>query len=109
MSLGMTYEQYWYGDVWMIKAVREADKRNRQRKSEEMWLQGFYFHIAVSTALANAFRGKGKQPYEYMEEPIRVIPYTEAEKEARAERERQKVIAYFDRLAKKWEKQNKPS
>lgn len=109
LSLGMSYGDYWYGDVWMIEAVREADKRNRQRKSEEMWLQGVYVFNAVSAALANAFRGKGKPPYEYMEEPVRVVPYTEAEKEARAERERQKVIEYFDRLAKKWEKQSKPS
>ena len=104
----MTYEQYWYGDVWMVEAFREADKLNRQRRSEELWLAGLYNYNAVAVAVGNAFRGKGTRPQKYMEEPIRVIPYTEAEKAVIAERERQKTIDYFNRLAEKWEKKNIP-
>jgi len=101
----MTYEQYWYGDVWMVEAYREADKRKRQTKSEELWLAGLYNHNAVAVAVGNAFRKKSAKPQKYLEEPIRVVPYTEAEKAAIAERERQKTIDYFNRLAEKWEKQ----
>ena len=52
-----------------------------------MWLQGVYFFNAVSTALGNAFRKKGAKPVNYMEQPIRILPLSEEEKEAKAEQE----------------------
>lgn len=105
----MSADEFWNGDPWLAADYRAADRLNRQRKSEEMWLQGLYNFRAFSTALANLNFGKKKQkPVPYMEEPIRIIPLTAAEKEAKAEQERQKTIEYFNRLAKKWEKkQNK--
>lgn len=99
----MTHEQYWYGDVWMVEGFREADKLKRQRKSEELWMAGLYNHNAVAVAVSNAFRKKGTAPQKYLEEAIRVVPYTKVEKEMIAKRERQKTIDYFNRLAKKWE------
>lgn len=102
MSLGMSYDEYWNGDVWMIEAYREMDNLKRQRKSEEMWLQGLYIYNAVSVSINNALLKKGARPQKYMEEPIRVVPYSKEEKDAIAERERQKTIDYFNRLAEKW-------
>lgn len=100
----MTAAEFWDGDPWLAAAYRRANDLIRQRKSEEMWLMGLYAFNAVSTAVGNAFRKKGTRPQKYMEEPIRIIPYTEEEKAAIAERERQKTIDYFNNLAKKWEK-----
>lgn len=100
----MTAVEFWEGDPWLAAAYRKSVGIRNQRHSEEMWLQGLYIFNAVSTAVGNAFRKKGTKPQPYMEEPIRVTPMTEAEKEARAERERQKVIAYFNNMEKKWKK-----
>lgn len=72
-----------------------------QKKSEEMWLQGLYNFNAFSVAIGNALAKKGKKPLKYLEEPLRLVPMTEEEKEQRAEQERRKVIAYFNRLAKR--------
>lgn len=104
MSIGMTAAEFWDGDPWLAAAYRESARISNQRKSEEMWLQGLYFYNALSTALSNAFSKKGTRPAKYTEEPIRVVPYTEREREAIAERERQKAIEYFNRVAKKWGK-----
>lgn len=101
----MSAGEFWDDDPWLASDYREAFKLQRQRKSEEMWLQGLYNFRAFSTALANLnFGKKKKDPVPYMEEPIRLIPLTEEEKEAKAEAERQKVIDYFNRMAKRWEK-----
>ena len=100
----MTAAEFWDGDPWLAAAYRESARICNQRKSEEMWLQGLYIYNAISTAMGNAFRKKGVSPAKYMEEPIRVTPYTEREKAANAERERQKTIEYFNKLAKKWNK-----
>lgn len=35
-----------------------------------MYLSGIYTYEAVTTALANAFRGKGKKATEYRKEPL---------------------------------------
>ena len=101
----MTAAEFWDGDPWLAAAYREAARLQNQRKSEEMWLQGLYVYNALSTALGNAFRKKGAKAEKYMQEPIRVVPYSEREREAIAERERQKTIEYFNKLAKKWNKE----
>lgn len=69
LAMGMTYEQYWYGDVWMIKAYREADKLCQERQNQEAWLQGMYFYEGVSVAIYNAMRGKGQPPKQYASQP----------------------------------------
>lgn len=66
-----------------------------------MWLQGLYIYNAVGTVMANAFAKKGATPAKYIEEPIRLTPYTEQEKAEIAEKERRKTVEYFNRLAKK--------
>lgn len=102
LSIGMTADEFWNGDPWLTVEYQRADELKRQRQSEEMWFMGLYNFNAVSTAIYNAFRGKAK-PKNYLEQAIRVTPYTEEEKAAIAERERQRTIDYFNKLAKKWE------
>lgn len=99
----MSAEQFWNGDPWLAPAYIKADSYKRQRQSEEMWFMGLYNYKAVATAVQNSFRAKNAKPQKYFEEAIRVIPYTEEEKAEMAERERQKTIDYFNKLAKKWE------
>ena len=100
----MTYDQFWHGDVWLADAYYRADQLSIQRRSEEMWLQGLYNFAAVSVAVGNALRRKGAKAKTYPEEPIRLIPLTEEEKAARAERERRKAVEYFNNLQKKWDR-----
>lgn len=87
----------------MAEAYYQANQLSIQRRSEEMWLQGLYNFAAVSLAVGNALRKKGEKPKTYPEEPIRLIPFTEEEKAARAAKERQKAVDYFTKLQKKWD------
>lgn len=102
MAMGMSYAEYWEGEPQMAAHYRTAYNLKRQRKSEEMWLQGLYFYDALSVALKNALAKKGTRPAKYMEEPLRITPLTSEEKELQAEKERQKTIEYFNKMAKKW-------
>lgn len=103
----MSPDEFWLGDPWLAFAYKRAHAYRNQQASEQMWLQGLYNFHAFSTALSNLhFDKKTHQVNKYMEQPIRVIPLTEMEKEQKAEEERQKVIAYFNALAKKWGNQN---
>lgn len=74
----------------------------KKRQTEiEMYIAGRYVFDAVSLALANGFRQKGKAPEPWPEEPYRMIPFTEAEEEERAELEREKAIAFFNAMIPK--------
>ena len=92
MMYGMSYEDYWFGDPWQMKAYKNAyDLRNRQ-KNTMLWLEGAYFNNAVSVALANAFRKKGSPPVKYLEKPLDVFPKTEMEEQAEMERKQKELI-----------------
>lgn len=85
----------------MVAVYRNAHRIARQRKSEEMWLQGLYFYAALNASMHNALSKKGAPKQSYIEEPIRITPYTPEEKAEMAQRERMKTIEYFNRLAGK--------
>lgn len=104
----MPYDLYWQGDAWAVVQFRDAYNYEKQRKSEEMWLQGLYVFNAVSVALSNALAKKGSKPKSYIEEPLRVTPLTEEEKAEKAQKEREKVVNYFNRLAASWEGKERP-
>lgn len=67
----------------------------------EMYIAGRYVFDAISLALANGFRQKGKNPEPWLEEPYRLIPLTKEEEEERAEMEREKAIAFFNAMIPK--------
>lgn len=108
MALGVSCEDFWHGDYTQFKFYVQAHDLIRQKQSEYMWLMGAYNFRAFATALSNFhLDGKRHRFNQYSTDIIRVIPYTEAEKEMIAERERQKTIKYFDQLAKNWQKEVK--
>lgn len=67
--MGMTYDQYWYGDPQMVRAFYEAHKMKQEMQNFDAWLHGLYNFEALSIALANAFSEKGTQPENYPNKP----------------------------------------
>ena len=109
MSLGMSYEDFWHGDVAMAKAYREAKALSDKRKNQELWLQGRYIYDAICSAAPLMRFTFSKAPVKaepYLSEPY---PITAAEreekkeKEARLKQERMKAqfAAYVERLKQK--------
>lgn len=96
----MTYDQYWYGDVWMVKAFREADRLRKEQMNTELWLQGLYYYDAVCCALQNAFRKKSDPPAKYPMEPYDIFPkeMTREEREAQEEAERLQAKLYMQQM-----------
>lgn len=78
ISIGMTYDQFWYGDVWLAKVYRDAEELRERRANTEAWRNGFYMASALSSTVGNMFRKKGSRPIKYMDRPI---PLTQKEKE----------------------------
>lgn len=93
LSIGMPYELYWYGDVWEVKAYREADELRQRRFNSEAWLQGMYFYDAISCSLKNALSKSGTAPAKYPEKPYLVDKDEKTEKEIEREEELDRIKA----------------
>lgn len=92
MQYGMTYDDYWTGDPWAMKAYREAYMLRSRQENLMLWLQGVYTNNAVAVAIANAFRKKGSPPVKYLEKPLDIFPKTEAEEQAEMEAKQREII-----------------
>ena len=100
MSIGVPYDEYWYGDytrlkfyykAWEMKSTREVEMNN-----QSAYLAGLYNYNAFSAVMAAfgwALGGKkGHKPDGYMQHPIAI---TENEKKAEKERNARKTIEWF--------------
>ena len=93
LSIGCTYNEFWYGEPWVAASYREAELYRMESRNYDLWLQGLYDFRAVSSALAMAFwNKKGKKPDGYFEYPI---PVTDREKEADKQRRIEKTLEFF--------------
>lgn len=65
----MTWEQYWDGDVWAVESFRKLDRIKKERKNQELWLQGMYFYEGLGCVVHNALKKKGDPLEHYPSEP----------------------------------------
>lgn len=98
MAIGMTYNEYWFGDPYLVRYYRETHNIRRKIKNEEMWVEGMYFSLAI----ANCLDKKNKYP----DKPLDIFPKTEKEKQAEVEAQKQKVIDFFTNVKRKWSTQD---
>lgn len=109
MSIGMSYEDYWHGDVLMAKAYREAKELSDKRRNQEIWLQGRYIYDAICAAaplLRFTFSKAPAKANPYLSEPYPITAEElrkKEEREARLKQERMKAqfAAYVEKLKKK--------
>lgn len=87
LSIGMSYELYWCSDCALVKSFREAEKLKKNKKNQELWLQGMYFYEALcdTAPIINAF-SKANKPTPYSSEPYCLSVKEIEEKKEREER-----------------------
>ena len=99
LSIGMTPEQYWDGDPLLAKYYRQADELKRNRKNQELWLQGMYIYEALCDVapVLQAFANKGTKPAPYTDHPYSLTTKErEDEKKQREKRDREKAKRYME-------------
>lgn len=94
---------FWRLTPRLLHAFVEADRLRKRELEVELYVQGRYVFDAVSLALANGFRSKGSAALNWLEEPYRIVPFTEEEKAAQAEEARQRAIEFFNAMIPKRE------
>ena len=97
----MPAKEYWRGEADLVIGYRRADEMRKQRKNEELWMQGMYFYEALCDAapLFRAFAKKGTKAHPFAKEPYPLKgKRTEKKKESEREqyfRKRDKMEAMF--------------
>lgn len=102
----MTYNDFWHGDVDMVRAYRKADEMRRRKENEALWVQGLYVRDALISTVGNMFSGKSSQKHEYPKEPYAITEqdiHEREEREAKLKEERIKAnfAAFAAQMMKK--------
>lgn len=101
MSYGMSYDEFWYGEPYLVKFYREAYKLKMRYDDVFMWKQGMYIYEALCdvSPILHAFPKKGAKPLQYRTRPMSEESNenkTEKEKEIEVKNERLKARIFFD-------------
>ena len=98
--MGMTHEQYWHGNPWLVKPYREAAKLKQQDDNFNYWLQGKYIYDALQlvSPLLRAFSKKPKA-IPYHTEPYQFGKKKKEEVVEKEEREMHKMKTLFECMA----------
>lgn len=84
----MTPEQFWDGDVHLVKYYRHADELKVERKNQELWLQGLYVYEALCDVapILQAMAKKGTKARPYPEQPYAITEKQRRREEIEKER-----------------------
>lgn len=95
ISIGMTDEQYWERDPYLIQTYRKAHELRIEQRNQEMYVQGLYNYDAFRAVIEAFSWGlggrKGSRPAPYREHPISLTAH---EKEAERQRNIAKTLAW---------------
>lgn len=102
MSIGMSYNQFWYEDCWIAKTYLKTYKIKKEQLNEQFWLQGMYIYEALCdvSPVLHAFSKKGTKPIPYPKEPYPLEKKEKIVTEEEKELEKEKAIQFF----KNWSK-----
>ena len=109
MVYGMTYHQFWDGDVFAHKAYKKAYELRQEDRNANYWLQGRYVYDAI-VAVAPVLRAfsKARKPAEYNEKPYDITALQRKRAEEDEERKRyERIMERVQLFADEYNKRRK--
>lgn len=105
LSIGMTAEQFWDGDPYLVKYYRQADEIKIERKNQELWLQGLYVYEAICDVapILQAMAKKGTKARPYPEQPYAI---TEKQRRREAEEKEKRIALKGKRMMERFMRQS---
>ena len=105
MSYGMSFDEFWHGDAYLVKFYRDAYKLKIRYDDVFMWKQGMYIYEALCdvSPILHAFSKQGTKPLQYRDKPmLEELDENKTEKEKEEEVKNAQLIArvYFENWAR---------
>lgn len=92
MSFGMSYQDYWDGDIAMHRMYREANKQKMLVENRMLWLQGMYFYEALLDAGRYIKAFSKSKPAPYPDKPYDLFAEERRRRELKEQREKYEHI-----------------
>lgn len=94
MSYGLSYDDFWYGDLYKAYFCLKAHKEKLKQKDMELWEQGMYIYEAIlqCSPILHPF-SKAKEPLPYTEKPHHLYAQQLSEEERAKEQENERLKA----------------
>lgn len=117
MSIGMTYDEFWDGDVSLVEVYREAQELRDRRQNQTLWLQGMYIYEAlcdVSPLFRFSMKKGVVKPEPYVKEPYPITAEEVREREEREARKKEERLkaefaAFAEQIRKKMSQEAHPN
>lgn len=96
MVMGMSAEEFWDGEPWLVKAYRKAYKiriENEEKIADRnAWRIGEYIRHAIASVpvVVNGFAPKGHHMHSYPEKPMTMVAEERKQEENRKKQEEKK-------------------
>ena len=104
--MGLTAEQYWSADPYLAVCARKAKDIENEEHNYWLWLQGVYIHEAVTVAIGNAFRGKGKQPAKFSQKPYDIFGKEKETPKQKRQRIADDAVAKLNLFKQAWDRKH---
>lgn len=98
----MTPEQFWDGDVQLVKFYRKAYEYKKQEWNTQAFLNGLYTYEAILRAspVLHAFAKRGTKPLPYRDAPIELATTKEQADQINARKGKELQDKLAERMAK---------
>ena len=102
ISIGMSHEQFWDGDVSLVKAYRKAYEYKKQEWNVQAYLYGLYtYDVLLRVApIYHAFAKKGTKPIPYRDQPIEIYSNHQQEQKAKVDKSREMQLRMIEKFKK---------
>lgn len=111
ISIGMPTDEFWNGDVELVKAYRKAWEYKQQQWNIQAYMNGLYTYQAIVRVapILHAFAKRGTKPIPYPDKPFDMDTKEQQEiKERNKGKELQdKIASAFERFNKNYRKKKK--
>lgn len=102
LAIGMTPEQFWDGDVQLVKFYRKAYEYKKQEWNTQAYLNGLYTYEAILkvSPILHAFAKRGTKPLPYRDKPIELATTKEQVDQIKAKKSREVQDKLMDQMAR---------
>lgn len=90
MSMGMSRDEYWNGDIFAAFDYYEAELLRRKNANELAWLQGLYFYDALASVSARLLSKNSNA--DYTNKPFDIFLDDEEKQAAKKEHENAETL-----------------
>ena len=87
LAIGMTYEEFWEKESWLVKSYRKAQKIKHDEVNYSAWLHGVYVLNALQSGVPVILNGIAKEKIDLPSFPEKPIDFSENQRKKQEQKQ----------------------